>query len=79
MMTNSGLLGEIEYYRSRTRQLERALEKVLSTPAPGSMTAEQFKNRICGGIVEALTIHPPKPVYAPESEYWRDENEGYTR
>ncbi len=72
-----GLKGEIEYYRSRTRQLERAMQKILDTPAPASMTAEQFKNRISGGAHEALHIAPPTPVYVPESEYWRDENEGY--
>lgn len=57
-----GLKGEIEYYRSRTRQLERAMQKILDTPAPASMTAEQFKNRISGGAHEALHILPKAPA-----------------
>jgi len=69
----------IDDARARARILERAIQKVLDTPAAG-MSAEQFKNRITGGLNDALHGQPVQwePTIQVTVE-WRDENEGYIR
>jgi len=67
----------IDDARARARILERAIQKVLDTPAAG-MTAEQFKNRITGGLNDALHGQPVTLVRIVEAD-WRDEAEGYIR
>ena len=61
----------IDDARARARILERAIQKVLDTPAAG-MSAEQFKNRITGGLNDALHADvKPQPEPEPtERKYW---------